>query len=181
MTKKVKISFLILVWSIVVLQMYVNYQERMKKDDMVHTDQVVTAFAASDKNIAESAITGQGYFGDMEITQKVKREMLTNLAWKLGVTEGYSFRENVTQDVTQLILTGETERYATSLHVVSKEEQGVIRQYIIVELVIFSEEEDVYEWYARIEKLFEEIGVKGEVHMEMSMEKDGTRWKTEKG
>ncbi len=163
------------------MQMYINYQEGIKKEKIEHSSEVVTAFAVSDDISAENMIIGQGYFGNMEITQSVKKEMLTNLAWKLGITEGYSFRENVTEDVEQLILSGDGEKYTANLRILSKKQSDVTQQYIIVEFMIFSEEEDVYDWYARIEKLFEEIGVKGEVHMEMRVEKDGKRWKTEKG
>lgn len=181
MTKKVKISFLILVWSIVAVQMYINYKESIKKDKMQRASQVVTAFSISDSTSAGNAITGQGYFGSMEISQTVKEEMLTNLARKLGIIEGYSFRKSETEDVAQLILTSEKEDCITNLRILSKKQQDAMQQYIIVEIVVLNEDESVYDLYEKVEKIFEEIGVKGEVHMEMKVEKDGKKWKVEKG
>ncbi len=181
MTKKVKISFLILVWSIVAVQMYVNYQESIKKGRMERASQVVTAFSASDSISAGNAITGQGYFGSMEISQEMKEEMLTNLAWKLGIVDGYSFRKSETEDIAQLILTSETEDCITNLRILSKKQQDTTKQYIVVEIVVLNEDDNIYDLYERVENIFEEIGVKGKVHMEMKVQKDGKRWKVEQG
>ena len=54
MTKKVKISFMIVVWSIVAIQMYVNYRQG--------ADSTVTAFSVVDDSIRSETVKGYGYF-----------------------------------------------------------------------------------------------------------------------
>ena len=71
MTKKAKISFLIVVWSIVAIQMYVNYEQRIRL-----REEAVTAFSVEQDKAQEETIHGYGKFGDMELTDANKKKIL---------------------------------------------------------------------------------------------------------
>lgn len=180
MTKKVKISFLILVWSIVAIQMYVNYQDRNKIQKMEHREQVVTAFAVAEDKSEGSMIIGQGYFGDMEISDEIKKEMLANLAQKLEIPKGYTFCQSKNEDITQMTLTSEMETSTTNLQIISQGAFENPKQYIIVEIKTNNDEKDMYELYEKVEQVFREIGLEEQVKVEMKVEKNGKRWKIEK-
>ena len=75
MTRKVKISFLILVWSIVAVQIYVNSQIDTKREQ-----DVVTAFSVMNQELVGQNVKGYGHFGTMNISQETKKKMLENLA-----------------------------------------------------------------------------------------------------
>ena len=72
MTNKVKISFLILVWSIVAVQMFVNY-----KDSKAYSEQAVTAFSVVNDDVIGETIKGYGYFGKLDISENMKKNMYT--------------------------------------------------------------------------------------------------------
>lgn len=180
MTKKVKISFLILVWSIVAVQMYVNYQDRIKQQKLEQENQAVTAFSAVDYPSDGNVIIGQGYFGTMKISEATKKEMLENLAQKLGVFDGYSWNQSQDEESSQIILTGEREGTTVDLRIVSQGQSNYPEQYILVEIMVSNNREYLYELYEKLGQIFEEIGVKGQVQVEMMMENNGKIWKTEK-
>lgn len=180
MTKKVKISFLILVWSIVAVQIYVNHQDKERQHKLEQESLAVTAFSVMDQQSDGNVITGQGYFGKMEISETIKKEMLENLAQKLGFFEKYSFRQNQSKDFDQTILTGKNEDVAIDLRIVSKGQQPNPKQYILVEIEAINDRADLYDCYEQIEQIFEEIGVQGQVHIEMQVQKNGKKWKAEK-
>lgn len=177
-TKKVKISFLILVWSIVAIQIYVNYQDRDKLRKLEKREQAVTAFAVTEDIPESSMIIGQGYFGDMEISDEIKKEMLANLAQKLAIPEGYTFYQSKNEDGTQMTLTSKLEESMTNLQIISKGSSEKPKQYIIVE--IKTDSEDIYELYEKVERVFREIGLEEQVQVEMTVKKNGKCWKIEK-
>ena len=86
MTRKAKISFLIVVWSIVAVQMYVNYRQHMRLEQ-----DTVTAFSVAQEESTKEMIQGYGKFTDMELSVSNKKKMLENLARKLGITDGYTY------------------------------------------------------------------------------------------
>lgn len=180
MTKKVKISFLILVWSIVAIQMYVNYQDRNRLQRMEESSQVVTAFSVAETESEGNMIIGQGYFGDMEISEEMKKEMLVNLAKKLEIMEEYTFCQNEKEDIVQWTLTGTEGGCTANLHIISKGKTEKTQQYIVVEIKAGGAEEDIYSLYERVEQVLNEIGLEGKPEIEMKIEKNGKSWKIEK-
>lgn len=180
MTKKVKISFLILVWSIVVIQMYVNYQDRNRLQRIEQSSRAVTAFSATEEESEGNMIIGQGYFGDMEISENMKKEMLVNLAQKLEIPGEYTLNHSEKEDIVQWTLTGVGENDITNLHIISKAELDKTEQYIVVEIRTTCVEQDIYAHYERVEQVLIEIGLEEKPEMEMKIEKNGKRWKIEK-
>ena len=173
MTKKVKISFLILVWSIVAVQIYVNNWDRKKQKE-----QMVTAFSVVNENITGETIQGYGYLGQMELSEDMKKEMLRNLALKLGIRDGYTFSQGKGDDFTKITLMKEGE-YATTLLRIVTITKGKEEQHITMQIDTTAQVEDAFTLYNETKKVFEEIGVDGRVSMEVEMEKSGNVWREE--
>lgn len=169
MTKKVKISFLIVVWSIVAIQMFVNYQEKIKQEN-----QAVTAFSViSDIKFFEK-ISGYGYFGTMDITDAVKKQMLNNLAYKLGITDECTFHAGAGDGYTKWVLTKEGANAATTLQLISMEQpDGEPEQYIVVDILTNTDLSQAYTLFQKIKRVYEEIGVKAQVGLEIEAEQKG--------
>ncbi|MCM1499676.1 MAG: YwmB family TATA-box binding protein [Clostridium sp.] len=169
MTKKVKVSFLILVWSIVAIQMYVNYWEQGKNDTSV-----ITAFSVVEDDTTEEWIKGYGYFGTMEISEAVRRDMLENLAQKLGITDDYTFSSGSGDGYEKMMLSKEGRYAATALQIISMEqEDGEPEQYIVMEIHTDKSVADAVNLYQRIKRVYEEIGVEAQVSMEVETAKSG--------
>ncbi len=173
MTKKVKISFLILVWSIVAVQMYVNTEERTDTED-----EVVTAFSVMDEGVTGETIQGYAYFGKMEISDEVKEEMLKNLAWKLGIQDGYEFSTGQGDGFSKMTLTKKGKYATTLLRIITITGQETPEQHITVQIDTVADVEKAFSLYHRTKEVFEEIEVDGRVSLEVEMEKAGDVWKT---
>ena len=93
MTRKAKISFLILVWSIVAIQIFINYQQSSKKEA-----ETVTAFSVVENNVIEEMVAGYGYLGKMELSEDMKEQMLKNLADKFGLGNSYEINSFAGKD-----------------------------------------------------------------------------------
>lgn len=169
MTKKIKISFLIVVWSIVAIQMYVNYQE--KNQGKVET---VTAFSVADGQSTEEIISGYGYFGTMEITEEIKKQMLENLANKLGITDGYRIQDGKGEDFKKKTLIKDGKYAVTTLQIISM--MGSFDepdQYIVMDIRAKENMEGAVALYQKMKRVYEEIGVDGQVSLEITVERDG--------
>lgn len=176
MTRKAKISFLILVWSIVAIQIYVNYQEHEK-----NATQAVTAFSVVDDNVTEERIKGYGNFGSMEISSETRREMLENLALKLGITDGYTFTTGSGDGYEKMVLTKEGKYANTTLQIISMlRKEGEPEQYIVMEIQTGEAVEDGFSLYEKVKRIYEEIGVNAQVSLELEMEKKGNYTQDEK-
>lgn len=171
MTKKVKISFLVLVWSIVAVQMYVNHNDQMK------LNQAVTAFSVVDENVTGEVIKGYGYFGAMEISDEMKKNMLKNLALKMGIEDGYTFSEGKGDDFVKMILTKEGKYASTTIQIISLMGAAKPEQYISLQIETAADVEEAFGLYDRTKQVFEEIEVNSQVSMELEMEQQGNLWK----
>lgn len=170
MTKKVKISFLTLVWGIVAVQMFVNYREQEK------SKQVVTAFSVMDEVITGETIKGYGYFGTMDISDEMKKSMLENMALKIGITDGYTFSKGNGADFEKMILTKEGKYATTTCQVISLLDGEQPEQYILVQVQTTAEVDGAIQLYERVKRLFREIEVSSQVSMEVEMEQQGNLW-----
>lgn len=168
MTKKVKISLLTLVWSIVAVQMFVNYKEQMK-----YSERAVTAFSVVDENITGETIQGYAYFGKMELSEKMKKRMLENFALKMGIKDGYTFSKGQGDGFVKMILTKEGKFATTQVQIISLDAEQNPEQHISVQIGTAADVSSAYELYERLKQVFEEIGVSGQVSLEVEIEQDG--------
>lgn len=168
-TKKVKISFLIVVWSIVAIQMFVNYREKMK-----HDNQAVTAFSVIDDAVFSERISGYGYFGTMDITDGIKKEMLENLAYKLGITEGYHFTTENNDDYMKLELKKKGSSGDTALQLISMvKPDGEPEQYIVMDIRKKTDIQNAQVMFQKVKRVYEEIGVEAQTSLEIEAEQKG--------
>lgn len=174
MTKKVKISLLMLVWSIVAVQMYVNYC-----DSKAYSEQVVTAFSVVNENVTSETINGYGFFGSMDLTKEMKKNMLQNLALKLGIEDGYTFSEGKGDGFAKISLEKKGKYATTFLRVITIYGEGEPEQHITVQIETASDIKDAYSLYEKTKQVFDEIGVEAQVSMEVEMEREGNVWEDE--
>lgn len=168
MTKKAKNSLLILVWSIVAVQMYVNYQGSVNG-----SEQVVTAFSVVDDKVVGEVVEGYGYFDTMELSDEVKKNMLENLALKMGITDGYTFSEGRGDGFTKYVLTKEGKYATTILQVISLLGKDEPEQYITMKITTAENVDKAFGLYEKVKRIYEEIGVEGQVSLEVEMEQQG--------
>lgn len=168
MTKKVKISFLILVWSIVTVQMYVNHME-MKKEKQ----QVVTAFSVVEEDSVQDVIWGTGYLGKMQLTKDMQYKLLESFAKKIGITEGYTYSSDVLNSKEMISLIKGGKNANTLLQVISvTTDAGETEQYFSVKIETKAEMKDALACYKKIKKVFEELELEGSVRLEVMLEKN---------
>lgn len=172
-TRKVKISFLIVVWSIVAIQIFVNYQEKIKQEN-----HAVTAFSLMGDTVFTEKINGYGYFGTMDISDVEKRKMLKNLAYKLGITEGYDFQGGSGDYYTKCVLTKKGENGNTTLQIISMDNDGgEPEQYIVMDLEIHTEFQKAHALFQKVKRIYEEIGVDARTGLEIEAEQKGNKIK----
>lgn len=174
-TKKVKVSFLILVWSIVIVQSFVNTQ-----DETARREKAVAAFSVIDETVIGEVIRGYGYFGNVELSDETKQSMLENLALKLGIEDGYVFSKEEGEDFSKLILTKEGKYATTYLRIVTLESEEASEQHITMQIESDVSAKEAFSLYERLERVYEEIGMEGNVSMELNMEQQGNVTKEEK-
>lgn len=177
MTRKVKVSFLIVVWSIVAIQIYINYQEKMKDQSAA-----VTAFSVVEDESIEEVVSGYGYFGTMEIEEDTKQKMLENLAYKLGITDGYAFSNGSGDDFEKMVLTKEGKNATTTIQIISMQgKENEPEQYIMMEIKAKEKAENAVSLYNKVKRVYKEIGVEAQVSLEMEVEQNGNCITEEEG
>ena len=163
MAKKVKISFMIVVWSIVAIQMYVNYRQDVER--------TVTAFSVVDDNASEEIIKGYGYFETMKLGDVSRRKMLERIAGDLGITDGYAFSAGEGDGFSKTILTKESRNARTVLQLVSLYDEldvnGVPEQYIAVEITTRAGTKQAVELYHKVKQIYEDMGLESQVSLEI--------------
>lgn len=168
MTNKVKVSFLILVWSIVAIQMYVNYRQDV--------NDTVTAFSVVDDSVSEEIIKGYGFFENTSLSPKMKRKMLENIALKLGITDGYSFTTGEGDGFEKMTLTKEGKHAVTRLTIVTLRDEEVSEsseQYIAMDIETAKSTEQAYSLYQKVKRVYKEIGVDPQVSIEINASRRG--------
>lgn len=177
MTRKAKISFLIVVWSIVAVQMYVNYRQHIQLQQST-----VTAFSVVKNEVTKETVQGYGKFGDMELSAASRKKMLENLAQKLGITDGYTYSGANGDGYEKIILTKKGKRATTVLQIISMEQdQKDPEQYIAVSIVSEGKVEQGVSLYQKVKRVYEEIGVEAQVSLEIEATQEGNQVDLEKG
>lgn len=185
MTKKVKISFLILIWGIVALQLYVNSKDPASLRQTVvfsslseigtqEKDKVITAFSVAQKGEMEKTIKGFGYLGAMEVSEKNKKEILNQIAKKLGITENVTVSTNSLENYTKYRLIQEEQEESVTIEWITlQEESEKPEQYLSIDVISRQSEEKVKGLYEKIKALYEEMDVKANVFLECTLKQKG--------
>ena len=160
------------------MQIFINYQQSHQKQE-----ESVTAFSVVENNVIEERIAGYGCLGRMEISDETKEQMLKNLADKLGLDTSYEMSSSIGEDYERLELVhmkGITEitlqlisMEATDRTAGSKEDGVEAEQYILMNIDTGESVEKGKAYYDMVRQIYDEIGVKGTVNLEIMMERTG--------
>lgn len=170
MTKKVKISFLILVWGIVVIQCSINDRERLADEE-----KAVTAFSVVADEDAQKQIAGYGFFGAMELSEEMKERLLESIAQKLGISEDYSFYGDEGEGYEKLALLKNGKYATTTIQIITLLEDARENQYISIQVKTDQSVPKSLALYRKIQKLYREIGIKAQVEFEYDAEEVGNQ------
>lgn len=183
MTRKIKISFLLLIGCIIVIQIIINRQDQMmlrekswlNNGGKALKEKVVTAFSIISDEEMEKTIKGYGYFGSMELSEKIKKDMLSSLAKKLDVENGYSVNEESGAGFQKMILSKAGKEKNYNIQIVSLQEgEEIPEQYIFVEILTLEDENAASKLFRKIQNVYHEIGVEQQnVNMEIITKKKG--------
>lgn len=169
MTKKVKISFLILVWSIVAVQIFVNYQQKAQKHK-----EVKTAFAEVESQIIDETISGYGYLGKLELSDSMREKMLRNLVDKMEISDSGILEQSNGDDYEKMILDCSEGTAQFKLQLVSMDGgEGPKEQYILINITAKDSISQGKVYYDLVQRIYEEIGVHATVNLEIMLERQG--------
>lgn len=183
LTKKIKISLLVLIWGIVAIQSYINWKDTIKAN-------VVETFAATEETKEENCIRGFAYLGTDNLTDGQKEEILKKLAKKLNIPEDFRIVKITKDGYVQWSLEPE-EASGTLLQITTLEEEGENSQsfglyadkeenYLFVELYTKESWEEAKKTYRKIHTICTDVGVSANVNIERTLVKKGNLQKDKK-
>ena len=171
MSNKEKISLLLLIWSIVAIQTFINQHQA---ELLPRGLKAITAISVTGDREPEMLISGYGLFGTMELTEKIKEEMLINLAAKFGITDGYTWEEREGKGFESKVLVKRGKYADTTLQWITI--SGVRRQteqYIVCEIRGQERLENEIALYHKVKQIYKEIGVEGQFGFEVTIKESG--------
>lgn len=133
MNKKSKIYLVVLIWAAALLQLVINNSiDREKK-------MVEQVMSQGVDNLMEGNAKAYAYYGDQQLTDNVKEEMVKSLGKKLGVINGYDIghagiKNGRMTTLTKLGRNGDTTIKVISLSVTDEYNQPAVENYVMVEL-----------------------------------------------
>lgn len=163
MKQGVKILLIACIWLAVILQIFINYDIRPNHN-------VVEAFSSSDAIPVEATISCYGEFGEMKLANATKQVMLTNLAKKLGVTDGYEITASEGQGYNEMSLRKNGKFGKTAIQIVSMESENaigtsVIRQSILCDITVYDDLEYAVSCKEQVETMYDDLGMDGKVNI----------------
>lgn len=167
MTKKMKYSMLLLVWGIVVIQLFVNYSQRKEFEP------VMAQFATEKENVYEQ-VTGYARLWDMELSETVKTNMMKHFCELLGC-EMSPIKKEVNGGEEKWSILQEKEGDQLHIYLTTIRGRGKPQQYLMIESRKQIREIAMDSRYQSIGHLFQETGVNGKVMVEQSLEQRGNQ------
>ena len=182
MTRKVKISFLILVWGIVAIQLYINHmdQSALRKNAIFpsanhnNRENVITAFSMNSNEIYEENLKGFGYFGKMEMDEQTKQDILKTFANNIGIKDGYMLSAEEGDNYTKTCLRKEG-KYADTLlqFITMQENEEIPEQYLWVDVATQADIEQIKGLYDKISETYQDMDISANVNMEYTIKWNG--------
>ncbi|MGN0438085.1 MAG: YwmB family TATA-box binding protein [Lachnospiraceae bacterium] len=163
MSRKVKISFLVLIWGIVVVQSFINWKCMSKED-------TVTTFHITDHQTEEIFVTGYGYLGTDYLSEEKKKEILNRLAKELGIKADSPIVSEKKDNCRQWSLASGDGK--AMLEFVSLKEDntyelnGEEENYLFIEMKDMDNKQDGEKRYKIIQDEFNKMGISASVNME---------------
>lgn len=176
MSKKVKISFLIMIWGIVGLQSYLNWLQQ-------NQNRVVEAFSPQkERNVSVEGkernvcVKGYAYLGTLPVSLSQKESLLKKIAKELKVeTDNRIVKSQKDHYEEWSLQTAEpdTVLQVISLYDFANGSTQAQENYLFIELSPEKDWEQGKKYYSQIKELFDEMGVNGNVNIEKELEKPG--------
>lgn len=164
MTKKVKISFLILIWGIVSIQSYINWKE-------FHSKETVETFASIEEDTGGNCITGYAYLGRENLTEKQKEKLLKKLAQQLQMTDDYQITNSNEGDYEQWSLNQVKKDEEINIQIATLEEAK--ENYIFLTIHTIKSWEEAKKIYEKIGAIYKEMDVNYNVNVETTLIEKG--------
>lgn len=183
MSRKVKISFLVLIWGIVGIQSCINWK-------ISNRENVVEAFSYVKDEKEEINVKGYAYLGTDSLSEIQKETILHKLAKELGYKTDNHIVESQKNNYRQWSLT--TDEPDTLLQVISLTEgDSETRQisnintdreenYLFIETTVNEGWESGKKLYDKINHIFDEMGINGNVNLEKTYVQEGNLQKNKK-
>lgn len=135
MSKKSKIYLVVLIWAAALIQLGIN--NSINREDKL-VEQVMSQGV---ENLMEGTAKAYGYYGDQQLSDQAKEEMVKSLGKKLGVLNGYDvehkdIKNGRSTTLTKLGEKGDTIIRVTSLNVKDDYNQSAVENYVMVELTL---------------------------------------------
>lgn len=182
MSRKVKISFLVLIWGIVAIQTYINFLDgdTLRKKAVLSMEgyekskEAIPAFSVMEDTSCEKQVNGFGFYKTIQLTEEEKRDLLIDFAKKLGIKGEYSFLGGEGSNYKKLTLNKKEEGSETNVSLITLEDgTSVPEQYIYVDTQVLSGEELIYEKYQRLRDAYEAYDMNSNVSFEYTTKEDG--------
>ncbi len=139
-----------------------NFIDKRDEDEV----DIVTAFSNDRFLSTDSNIEAVALYGNLYYSSEAKRDMLENIAGKLGIGEGYVFSSEEKNGVTTECLTKNSKHAITEIKFVTMKtsrDASVERQYIMVDINIFNSLDSAIVYRERVENIFKEMELEAEV------------------
>jgi len=158
---------LILVWGIVVIQTFVNFQQKKEREPVLAT-------FSPDRGYVEEMVSGYGYLGDIDLSDTVRTNIMRNLGTLLefeevGKINKTRFENMETWSIAQNKDSGTVSAELTTVH-------GERNQHFILiksnQKLRDTKKDSMFQ---AIGHAYQEMGVNGKVMVEQVMEKPGNQ------
>ena len=191
MTKKVKISFLILVWGIVAIQLCINRMDQLSlRQNAVFPsanndkkENVITAFSIQSQDTPAESLKGFGYLGTMEVKEEAKVDTLKKFARSMGIEDGYILSGKEGDNYTATCLSKDGKYAKTMIQFVTiRERDETPEQYIWVDITTEADVMQGNALYHKLCEVYSDMDMSYNVNMEYTIQKKGdiSKDKTEK-
>lgn len=180
--RKVKISCLILIWGLVIIQTYVNFMDpgALRKhavfsyDSYKKSKEAITAFSVIEDNATDKILKGFGYYKTDNMSEGEKRKLLIDFAKQLGIKDGYTFAGGEGSNYIKLELQKEGKYGTTRISCISLiDENSEPEQYIYLDIHVNSEEEKIYNLYQNVKNAYQNYGMNSNVNLEYTTSVSG--------
>lgn len=133
MNKKSKIYLIVLIWAAAILQLAINNSIDREKQ------MVEQVMSQGVENLTAGSTKAYAYYGDQELSDEAKEEMVKSLAKKLGITADYEVNhedmaDGRTTTLVKLGQNGDTTIKVISIQVTDKYNQVTVENYVMVEI-----------------------------------------------
>ncbi len=173
MNKRSKIYLIVLIWSAVLLQLFinasVNREEKMVKQVM----------SESTSGISNSSVRAYAFYDRGKLDPYAKEHMAKKMAQELGITSGYEINhrqdnDNETTELVKLGAYGDTTIKLISVAVTDEYGQQDYENYVLIDIDLKgAATSSVYEYKDFLVNMYEELGMNANTNLYICSQEKG--------